>query len=78
MRGAGTDDNAVFPGEDGELIETSDEVPAGGDVASYEDAEGEDREGVHKSFSSLRGRFSCPSDRFSKVRERRGENWSRY
>jgi hypothetical protein len=33
--------NFVFPGKYGQLIEAGDEVPARGDVASDEDAEGE-------------------------------------
>ena len=37
----------MIPGEDGELIQAGDEVPACGDVASNEDAKGEDGEGVH-------------------------------
>jgi len=43
-----TYDDAVVPGEDGKLVETCDEVPAGCDVASYEDSQGQDGEGVHR------------------------------
>lgn len=45
----GTHDNTVFPGENGKLIEASNEIPTGSDVASDEDAEREDRKGVHRS-----------------------------
>lgn len=45
-----THNYSVFPGKDGQLIETSNEVPARGDVASDEDADGEDREGVHRAL----------------------------
>ena len=40
--------NSVLGCKDGKLIEACDEVPARGDVASYEDAEGQDGEGVHR------------------------------
>lgn len=42
----GAGDDAVIPGEEGQLVEAGDEVPARGDVASDEDAE-RDGEGVH-------------------------------
>lgn len=42
--------HTVVPSEDGELIEAGNEVPAGGDVASYKDAKGQDREGVHRAL----------------------------
>lgn len=44
-------DNVVFLGKDGEFIEVGYKVLVGGDVVSYEDVEGEDGEGVYKSFS---------------------------
>ncbi len=48
-RGASaTHDHSVIPGKDGKLIEAGDEVPSSGDVASYEDAKGQDGEGVHR------------------------------
>jgi len=43
-----TYDDSVVPGEDGKLVEAGDQVPAGGDVASYEDSQGQDGEGVHR------------------------------
>jgi len=46
---ADTHDNAVIPGKDGKLTQASDEVPSSSDVASYEDAERENREWVHRS-----------------------------
>lgn len=39
--------NTVIPGKDCKLIQTCDEVPAGGDISSYEDARGQDGERVH-------------------------------
>lgn len=45
-----THNYSVFPGKDGQLIETSDEIPARGDVASDEDADSEDGEGVHRAL----------------------------
>lgn len=47
--------NSVFGSKDGKLIETSDEVPARGNVASYKDAEGEDRKWVHRALLDLAG-----------------------
>jgi len=47
--GGYTHDHAVIPGEDGELTKASNEVPSSGDVASYEDAERENGEWVHRS-----------------------------
>lgn len=41
---------SVLPGEDGELIESGDKIPACGDVASDEDADGEDGERVHRAL----------------------------
>lgn len=43
----GTSHDAVIPGKDRELIETCDEVPTRCDVPGDEDAQGQDREGVH-------------------------------
>lgn len=40
--------HSVIPSKDGKLIEASDQVPSGGDVASYEDAECQDGKGVHR------------------------------
>ena len=42
---------SVFPGKDGKLIQAGNEVPARSDVASDEDAEGEDGEGVHRALA---------------------------
>jgi hypothetical protein len=39
--------DVVIPSKDGKLIETSDEIPTGGDVSSNEDANREDGERVH-------------------------------
>lgn len=44
---------AVFCGEYGKLIEAGDKIPTRGDVASYEDAKREDREGVHRALFLL-------------------------
>jgi len=45
---AGAYNDSVVPGEDSKLIETGDQVPSSGDVASYKDAESQDGEGVHR------------------------------
>lgn len=45
----GTHNNSVVPGKDGKLIKASNEIPSSSDVASYENAKSEDREGVHRS-----------------------------
>lgn len=45
-----TQDDSVFHGKYGQLIEASNEVPARGDVASDEDAEGQGRERVHRAL----------------------------
>jgi hypothetical protein len=37
----------VIPGEYGELIQTSDEVPAGSDISKEEDSDSEDGERLH-------------------------------
>lgn len=47
--GGNTHDNSVIPGENGELIQSSDQIPPGSNVAGYEDPKGEDRKGVHES-----------------------------
>lgn len=47
MTQCATYNDAVVPGENGELSELCDKVPTSGDVTSYEDAEREDRERVH-------------------------------
>jgi hypothetical protein len=39
----------VIPSKDCELIQSSNQIPPGGDVSGYEDTKGEDREGVHES-----------------------------
>jgi len=39
--------NAVVPRENGQFVQSSNQVPPRGDVARYEDAEGEDGERVH-------------------------------
>ena len=43
--------DTVVPGEDGELVQAGDEVPASGDVSSKEDAKGEDGYRVHLAAS---------------------------
>lgn len=43
----------MIPGEDGQLIQASNEVPAGCDVPGYEDGEAEDGERVHRIATSL-------------------------
>lgn len=43
-----THNNSVVPGKDGQLIEPSHQVPAGGDVAGDKDPESQDGEGVHR------------------------------
>ena len=45
----------MIPGEDAELIEASDKIPAGGDVASYEDSKRETGYGVHIPSDGARG-----------------------
>lgn len=47
--------NAVFPREDGKLVETVDQIPACSGVSSNEDAKREDREGVHLHRGGSRG-----------------------
>lgn len=44
--------HTVVPGEDDELIQASDEVPARGDVSSKEDAKREDGDRVHEAARS--------------------------
>jgi hypothetical protein len=48
-RGVLTHYHSVIPGKERKLIKAGDEIPARGDVTRDEDAEGEDREGVHRS-----------------------------
>lgn len=43
-----TYNDPVVPGKYGKLVEACDQIPSGGDVASYEDTEGEDGERVHR------------------------------
>lgn len=43
----------MFPGKYGQLIEACNKIPTRSCVASYEDAEGEDREGVHRALLRL-------------------------
>jgi len=40
----------VVPGEDGELVQARDQVPARSGVARDEDGEGDDGEGVHLQY----------------------------
>jgi hypothetical protein len=49
-----THDDSVIPGKYGELIQSSNQIPPGSNVASYEDPKGEDREGVHESAAIVR------------------------
>jgi hypothetical protein len=49
--------DVVIPSEDGQLIQTGDEIPAGSDVSSNKDAYREDGERVHVLLL-LRGRGS--------------------
>jgi hypothetical protein len=59
--GAGqTHDHAVIPGKDGELTEARHKVPSSSDVASYEDAERENREWVHRSRAPSPHESSMP------------------
>jgi hypothetical protein len=44
----------VVPGKNGELIQSSNQIPPGSNVAGYEDPKGEDREGVHESAAIVR------------------------
>lgn len=44
-----TYDDTVFPGKNGKFIKTSNQIPTGSDVASDEDAERQNRKGVHRS-----------------------------
>ena len=44
----------MVPSEDGELVQSSNQVPTCGDVASDEDAERKDGEGVHESRPARR------------------------
>ena len=65
-----THHHAVIPGEDGELTEASNEVPSSGDVTSYEDAERENGEWVHRSRAvSLRVEHAERRERRSRQRE---------
>ena len=48
-----THHDSVFRSKDGELIEASNEVPAGSNVPSYEDAEREDGKRVHRALCRL-------------------------
>lgn len=41
-------DHSVSPGKYSEFIEAGNEIPSGGDVASYEYAKSQDGEGVHR------------------------------
>jgi len=44
---------SVFRRKDGKLIQAGDEVPAGGDVASYKDAERQDGKRMHRLLRLL-------------------------
>lgn len=46
--------HSVVPGEDGKFIEAGNKVPSSGDVASYEDAEGQRGERVHRRVETPR------------------------
>lgn len=48
VRGEFSYDDSVVPGEDGQLIEPSNQVPASCDVAGHKYPEGQDGEGVHR------------------------------
>ncbi|KAJ5582263.1 hypothetical protein N7535_000883 [Penicillium sp. DV-2018c] len=41
--------DTVIPGEDGQFVQTGNEVPPSGDIARDEDPKGEDGKGVHES-----------------------------
>lgn len=43
--------DTVVPGEDGQLVQAGDEVPASGDVSGKEDTKGENRYRVHGAAS---------------------------
>ncbi|KAG6013951.1 hypothetical protein E4U54_006069 [Claviceps lovelessii] len=45
--------NSVLSGKNGQFIEAGDKIPPRSYVASYKDAEGEDREWVHRALSAL-------------------------
>jgi hypothetical protein len=45
----------VIPGENGELIQTSDEIPTGSDISKEEDSNCEDRERLHLLEAEDRG-----------------------
>lgn len=47
-----THHNSVIPRENSKLIQTSDEVPASGDVTSKEDPKSEDGDRVHEAVQS--------------------------
>lgn len=49
---SGASPDAVVPGKDGELVKTSDKIPARSNVPGDEDAERQDREGVHESSAA--------------------------
>jgi hypothetical protein len=44
----------VIPGKNGELIQSSNQIPPGSNIAGYEDPKGEGREGVHESAAIVR------------------------
>lgn len=58
-----TYDDSVVPGEDGKIIQSSNQIPPRSDVACYEDPKSEDRERVHESFSIARALPICVSVR---------------
>jgi hypothetical protein len=51
--------NSVVPGEDGELIQPSNQIPPRSDIASYEDRKSENRERVHESLATAVTSPSC-------------------
>jgi hypothetical protein len=44
----------VIPGKNGELIQSSNQIPPGSNVAGYEDPKSEDRKGVHEEAAIVR------------------------
>jgi len=46
----GSRDDAVVPSENSQLIQSRNKIPTRGNVSSDEDADGQGREGVHRSI----------------------------
>ena len=61
-----TYDNTVIPREDSKLIKSNEKIPPRSDIPSYEDAESQNRKGVHES-AAIAG--SLPGDSFCAMGE---------